>query len=218
MPFSRDIWDNVIPALQTESVCFVSGLIQTAGDVVVHFSQVVDDHIQGNADYFGVKLFCPGGGGDVEEYVVIGAYHVFHDGVMGIEVIQESHEGLPCRPFGGSAQMNPKKNVHTVVRDDCSHQLVVLSGGNGGHEDRSIIGVMHIPALEKIQPLCLCIVVKNVSFQIFLRFPWGNGMVSAMFSPFCTVALFRKYLSLLYRMSGEFENLSRGTNRLIGIY
>ena len=135
---------------------------------------MIDDHVQGDSNDLGIKFLGPRGGSDVEEYVIIGADGVFHDGVMGIEVIEEDQKRFPGRTLGGGTQMDAEEDVHAVVRNHRSHQLMMLSGGNGGHEDNGVIGIMDIPAFEEIEALGLRVAFKNIGFQVFLVVSLGK--------------------------------------------
>ena len=148
------------PFLQGESVCLVSRLVQTAGDVVVGLGELVHYNVQGGTDHFGVEVFQPAGEGHVQEYIFIGADGVFQDGMMGVQVVQEGKEGLSGGALGGGAQMDAKEGVHAVVGNHRSHQLVVLSGGDGGHEDHGVVGIMAVLAAEEVQAFFLHVFLK----------------------------------------------------------
>ena len=175
--------------LQGESVCLVSRLVQPAGDVVIGLGELVDHNVHGGTDGGGVEVFRTGGEGDVQEYIFIGADGIFHDGVVGIEVVQEGKEGLSGGALGGSAQMNPEEGVHAVVRDDSGHQLMMLSGRNGGHENDGVVGIMGFLAAEEDQPFVVHVFFKHIGFYIFCAVSLGkrNGIVRHR-TPFCAAS------------------------------
>ena len=164
--------------LQGESVGLITGLGQAASDIIVAVFQMEYQKVQSDTDYAGVEGSGAGGDAHIEEYIFISAYRVFHDGMASIQIIQEFHECFPRRPFGTGAQVDADQGVHAVVSDDSSHQLMVLAGRDGGHENYGIIGVMGILAAEEIDAFLFDIGFEGVSFQILfmiaLRGEWSD--------------------------------------------
>ncbi len=153
--------------LQRKTVCLIPRLIESPCDVVVHFFQVEHQKVQSGANDDGIEAVRAGGDAYVEEYVFVTADGVFHDGMTAVQTVQEIHEGFPGRAFGASAQVNANQCVHAVVGDDSGHQFVMLSGGNGGHENHRVVRIMGILAAEEIDAFFIDIGFKSVSFQIF---------------------------------------------------
>ena len=202
--------------LQRESVSLVSRLVQPAGDVVIGLGELVDHNVHGGTDGGGVEVFRTGGEGDVQEYIFIGADGIFHDGMVGIEVVQEGKEGLSGGALGGSAQMDPEEGVHAVVRDDSGHQLMMFPGGNGSHENDGVVGIMGFLAAEEIEPFVFHVFFKHISFYIFGAVSLGkrNGIVRHR-TPFCAASALSG--SSLVRTAG-FHWYETGLSQCIGAF
>lgn len=67
--------------------------------------------------------------------------------------------------------------------------LMMLSGGNGGHENDGVVGIMGFLAAEEIQPLVFHVFFKHIGFYIFCAVSLGkrNGIVRHR-TPFCAAS------------------------------
>ena len=152
---------------ERKPIRLIARFIQSSCDVVVHVFQMEYQKVQGGADDYGIEAVGAGGDAHVEEYVFIAADGVFHNGMTTVQTVQEIHECFSGRSFGAGAKVNTNQGVHAVIGDDSSHQFMMFSGGNGGHENHRVVRIMGILAAEEIDAFFIDIGFKSVSLQIF---------------------------------------------------
>ena len=169
---------NSVYPLQCKPIGLVAGLCQTASDIIVAFFQVEDQKVQGDTDHTGIEGTGAGGDAHIQEYIIIAAYRIFHDGMAAIEVIEELHECLPRWSLSASTQVDADQSIHAVIGDDSSHQLMMFPCWDSGHENYGIIRVMGILAAEEIDAFFLDIGFESIGLQILfmisLLWKWSD--------------------------------------------